>query len=234
MPEEECIWDNELRQECEQYVIIGALLYRCCSVEWQATTRQSGDAVVSVKGDGARSREMHDEPYSGHLSTDKTWSKIFNRYYWKRMREDITHYCESCLVCARRKGPRRTVGVPTLPPQLDWKEQYGPMECIAIDVIGPITTSNRASFILVIVDVYTRYGCAVPLLRQTTKNIVQAPLHRWLVIHGMPRAIISDNGPGFASEVIRECMSAMGVRMRYVLPYHPESNGISARLMVRS
>ena len=231
MPDEECIWDNELRRECEQYVIIDALLYRRCLLNGKPQLDNLVMQLCLPKVMVPRVlREMHDEPYSGHLSTHKTWSKIFNRYYWKRMREDITHYCESCLVCAKRKVPRRTAGVPTLSPQLDWMEQYGPMECIAIDIIGPITTSNRASYILVIVDVYTRYGCAVPLLRQTTKNIVQALLHRWLVIHGMPRAIISDNGPGFASEVMRECMRAMGVRMRYVLPYHPESNGICERL----
>ena len=146
------------------------------------------------------------------------------------MNIDITHYCESCIVCARRKVPRRVGGVPMLSPQQDWIAQYGPMECLAVDIIGPMTTSGHASYILTIVDVYTRYGGAVPLLQQTTRHIALALAHKWFTVHGMPRAIISDNGAGFASDVMKKSMREMGIRMRYVLPYHPQSNGICEKL----
>ena len=175
-------------------------------------------------------RELHDEPYSGHLGVDKTWAKIFNRYYWKRMRADIEHYCASCIVCERRKVPKRMDGIPVLSPQVDWMKRYGPMECIAIDIVGPITSSNRASLILTIVEVYTRWGVAVPVVRQDTKSIVHALIHRWINIYGMPVVIMSDNGPGFASAVMKLCMKAMGVKIKNVLPYHPQSNGVCERV----
>ena len=156
--------------------------------------------------------------------------RIFNRYYWKQMYQDIAHYCVSCEVCARRKLPRRLEGIPILSPQLDYIGSYGPMECIAIDVIGPITTSGRSSLIIVMVDLYTRYGVAVPIQQQKTQSIVQALMRKWFTVFGVPKAILSDNGPGMSAFNMKACMKAMGVRSRYILPYHPESNGICERL----
>jgi ribosomal protein L21E len=225
------VWDTKLRAASEQYVIHDNILYRRYLANGKPQTTnlilQLCLPRVMVRG---ILREMHDEPYSGHLGIDKTWARIFNRYYWEKMQQDIAHYCTSCEVCARRKVPKRMDGIPTLSPQLNWIELYGAMECIAIDEIGPITTSNRSSSILTIVDLYTRYGCAVPLLRQTTKNIVQALVQKWFVIHGMPKVILCDNGPSFAANDMRACMEAMGIKVKYILPYHPESNGICERL----
>ena len=214
-----------MQRQSEQYTIIEGVLYRRCLAN--GTARQDNLIVqlclpkVMVP---MVLQELHDEPYSGHLSTQKTWQKAYNRYYWPTMHRDIAHYCESCIVCARRKVPSRMSGIPLLSPQQDWITSYGPMECIAIDVIGPITTSHRASLILTIVDVYTRYGCAIPLLQQNTKSIVTALVQRWFILYGIPRAIISDNGPGFASKVMRGCLKLMGIQTRYILPYHPQAN----------
>lgn len=224
-------WDDKLRAECEQYVIHEGILYR----RYLANSKPQSDNLV-LQACLPQSmiptilREMHDEPYSGHLGTDKTWNKIFNRYYWRSMREDIAHYCASCDVCARRNVPKRVEGIPMLSPQLDFVKLYGPMECLALDVIGPMTTSNRASLILTIVCVYTRYGMAIPLLQQTTQHIIQALVRKWCLVHGFPRVIMTDNGPGFASNQMKACMKAMGVTCKFVLPYHAQSNGICERL----
>src|SRR5690242_10950144 len=118
---------------------------------------------------------------------------------------------------------------PILSPQVDWLLLYGPMECIAIDVIGPITTSGKSSLILTIVCVVTRFAMAIPIIRQNTEIIVQVLIHKWINVHGMPKIIISDNGSGFVSDIMYACLKAMGVKWKYVLPYHPQSNGICER-----
>lgn len=228
---DDAAWDDKLRRECEQYVIHDGILYRRYLANNKAqTTNLILQLCLPQSMITTILKEMHDEPYSGHLGTEKTWTKIFNRYYWKQMREDIAHYCASCDVCARRNVPKHVEGIPMLSPQLDFISLYGPMECIAIDIIGPITTSNRASLILTVVDVYTRYGVAIPVLQQTAQHVIQALVKKWFVIYGFPRTIMSDNGPGFASHEMKACMKAMGVTSKYVLPYHAQSNGICERL----
>jgi len=51
--------------------------------------------------------ECHDDPIPGaHLGFNKIWKKIENRYYWKKMREDIKNYVKTCHTCQIRKIPR--------------------------------------------------------------------------------------------------------------------------------
>ena len=222
--------DKRWKKEIEQFCVEDGVLVR----RYLANGKSQSDNLIlqiCLPKDMITDvlRELHDEPYSGHLSVDKTWGKVFNRYYWPGMRQDIEHYINSCLVCARRKVPKRTEGIPMLSPQVDWLSLYGPMECIAIDVIGPITTSKKSSLILTIICVVTRWGMAIPITRQNTEIIVQVLIHKWINVHGMPKVIISDNGSGFVSDIMYACLKAMGVKWKYVLPYHPQSNGICER-----
>jgi transposase InsO family protein len=172
---------------------------------------------------------MHDD-LGGHLSAGKTYGKLQQRYYWKNMAKDTFDYCRSCEVCARRKDPHRRPGVPLLSPQLDHLSNYGPMQCIAIDTIGPMTSSAGNPLALTIVDYYTRYGAAIPLRRQTTANIVVALMDRWFSVHGFPKLIICDNGSGFKSKTMREVARLLGIQIHFVSPYHPQSNGLCERL----
>jgi hypothetical protein len=176
-------------------------------------------------------KEMHDAVFSGHLSTAKTYGRILHRYFWFGMYEDIKNYCESCVVCSRRKTPHRQGNIPMLSPQADRLTQYGSCQCVALDVIGPITMSNgQTSYILTMVDLYTRGGRAAAMRQQKTKNIAEAFLIHWVCIYGFPQTIVSDNGPGFASQVMKAAMRMCGVKIHYTLPYHPESNGACERL----
>ena len=45
-------------------------------------------------------------------------------------------------------------------------------------------------------------------------------------IHGIPRKIVTDNGPSSVSEEFRLCMSQNGIIHITSAPYHPSTNGI--------
>ena len=99
-----------------------------------------------------------------------------------------------------------------------------------MDTVGPITTSGGNCLILTIVDLYTRYGAAIPLRRQTTANIVTNIMKYWFNVHGMPRVIISDNGSGFKAKTMQEVYNVLKVKVHFTSPYHPQSNGACERL----
>lgn len=48
-------------------------------------------------------RSCHDNPLAGHGGIFKTFGRIASRYYWPKMRADITHYVRSCVVCTEHK-----------------------------------------------------------------------------------------------------------------------------------
>jgi hypothetical protein len=226
---------EKLERECEQYLIKDeGLLFHIYLANGQPQTHNvilqlclPRVLIPTIM------KELHDEPYSGHRGTEGTYGKLVHRYWWKGMHRDTKEYCMSCVVCAKRKVAHRHGDIPMLSPQVDQVQEYGPMECIAIDGVGPLPTSGgnqQTSHWLTICDVHTRIGMAIPIRRETTENIAYQIVHRWIMLYGFPRCIISDNGPGFASAVMKRCMKLLDVKVKLILPYRPQSNGICERL----
>jgi hypothetical protein len=175
--------------------------------------------------------QLHTHPVGGHLSISKVFDKFINRYFMPSMYQTIEKYCNACQICIRRHTPKHLSAYPMLTPQVDNFKNYGACEGIAIDVIGPVITStNKTSLMLTVVDTYTRYGEVYPLRRQTTKEIVQTLITNWICRYGMPKSILSDNGRAFVASIYRACLRHMGVSVRHITPYRPEANGICERL----
>lgn len=60
-----------------------------------------------------------------------------------------------------------------------------------------------------------------------TKTIEQ--LRVIFATHGLPRKVVTDNGPTFTSEQFRNFMSLNGITHVTTAPYHPSSNGLAER-----
>ena len=49
----------------------------------------------------------HDTIWSGaHLGRDKTYEKIKRKFFWYKMKEFISKYCNCCLSCLAHKNPK--------------------------------------------------------------------------------------------------------------------------------
>ena len=94
---------------------------------------------------------MHDHPLSAHFAEEATYEKIRERYYWKKMREDIKEYVKTCYQCQMRG---KTVGQNELHP-IKIKE---PFHQIGIDFMGPLQTTKKGNkYIIVAVDYFTKW-----------------------------------------------------------------------------
>lgn len=80
-----------------------------------------------------------------------------------------------------------------------------PFQRVAVDIVGPIppATSKGNRYILTMVDHATRYPDAVALADITTERVAEA-LVEMFTRTGVPRAILSDRGLNFCSEVMQE------------------------------
>ncbi|KAL8440866.1 hypothetical protein Emag_007664 [Eimeria magna] len=86
----------------------------------------------------------------------------------------------------------------------DWKWLNLPIGCpfeiVATDLFGPLTQTRAGNtHILVFID------------------------HQ---IRGTPRAFLSDNGPEFTADLLRQLCAQFGVNKVYAAPYHPRGNSI--------
>ena len=85
--------------------------------------------------------------------------------------------------------------------------------------------------IVVIVDQFTK----MIRLKATTTNIslegiVKIYRDNIWKLHGIPRKILSDRGPQFASKFIEEFTKALGTKRQLSMAYHPQTNGQTERI----
>ncbi|KAL8441266.1 hypothetical protein Emag_007319 [Eimeria magna] len=80
--------------------------------------------------------------------------------------------------------------------------------------------------ILVIIDHHTRWVELVPLPNPTAAQVAQALFNEWISRWGVPRALLSDNGPQFTAELLRQLCTTFGISKLFASPYNPRGNSI--------
>ncbi|GJT09237.1 putative reverse transcriptase domain-containing protein [Tanacetum coccineum] len=93
--------------------------------------------------------EAHNSKYSVHPSADKMYYDLRDRYWWPRMRNDISEYVSKCLICLKVKAEhQRPSGLLQQPEIPIWK-----WEGIAMGFMTKLPrTSSGHDTIWIIVD----------------------------------------------------------------------------------
>jgi hypothetical protein len=94
-----------------------------------------------------------------------------------------------------------------------------------IDFMGPFPVSNGYSYILVAVDYVSKWAEAIPTKSNDHKIVCKFIRNNIFSRFGMPRAIISDNGPHFCNRPFASLLRKYGVTHRLATPYHPQTSG---------
>ncbi|KAL8441664.1 hypothetical protein Emed_007526 [Eimeria media] len=160
-------------------------------------------------------RAHHLSYYGGHFGLHKTRARLAERYWWPSLRRDVKMFMRKCVLCmAHTHDPRR------------WKWSSlpigTPFELVAMDLYGPLTvTETGNAYILVFIDHHTRWVELVPLKQPTASTVADAFFVSWISRWGVPRAILSDNGPQFTAELLRHLCQVYGITKLTAAPYHP-------------
>ena len=83
---------------------------------------------------------------------------------------------------------------------------------------------------MVIIDEYSRYPVVESLTSLTAKSVIPL-LDKTFLIFGIPKELISDNGPPFNSKEFRKFADNMGFKHRKITPLWPRANAESERFM---
>lgn len=163
----------------------------------------------------------HNHKLAGHLGIKKTLMKMKKKFFWPKMTKSITNHIRSCLTCAKMKahGGNRTPMQPIKPPKRVWSR-------VTCDVIGPLERSQYGMvYILNLKDVATRYEIAEALPDQTAATVARALIGVFLEF-GVPEQLITDNGPCFRSDLLKELCKQFGIRQIFCTPYNSQSQGL--------
>ena len=72
----------------------------------------------------------------------------------------------------------------------------------------------------------TRWAEAVPTSRITAKDVARFVFNNICCRFDTPLEIISNRGPGFRGDLVKELMIKLGVKHRHSTPYYPHCNGL--------
>ena len=130
---------QQLRNQAKNYTIKNELLYKQNSKDSTKFYR-----VIQKSELPALLYMMHNDPISGHFSTEAMFAKIKTRYYWPQYYDDIKNYATSCDTCQRRGRSKQNNLLHPIP-------VHSPFYQIGIDFVGLLPRTQRGKKYLYII-----------------------------------------------------------------------------------
>ncbi len=154
--------------------------------------------------------------HSGHQGIEKTRRLARESVYWCRIYKDIETLCKNCEFCQelqpqQPKEPMHMHEKPGMP----WTK------------LGTDLFEIDGKNYLIIADYFSRFPVIKQLRSTTAADIVAATKEAFSML-GVPREIVSDNGPQFLSKYNQFC-SEWGILHTTSSPRHAQSNGFIER-----
>lgn len=148
--------------------------------------------------------------YFGHAGVYKTRKGVEQRFIWKGICRDIQSELQQCHEC------------PVL--------AANPLDLVAVDLYGPLPTSQaKCKYIVVILDVFTKYVRLYGLKDAVTKVILKK-FDNFIKDCGQVRSILSDQGPQFTSHQWAKYWKTKRTKVIHTSRYTPTSN-LAERVM---
>jgi transposase InsO family protein len=168
---------------------------------------------------------LHEHPTSAHVGSTKMLQQVQQRYYWPNYADDVIQWATTCPLCQRYKAGRpANLGL------LHPKASEGPFTTIAVDHVSGFPTWNGYSYILTIIDQFTRWCWFVPVKDETAETAAKVVYENVLMDHGMPNRILSDRGSAFTSKIWERVCQRFGIKKALITTRHAQSNANVERL----
>ena len=126
---------------------------------------------------------FHNISHTGKRALQKLNS---GRFFWPSMNKDIRTWTQHCIPCQKTKVHRHT------------KSSQGTFDCrfshVHVDIVCPLPTSNEHSYILTMIDRFTRWPSAHAIKDTSAENIAKILIENWVSNFGTPSTITTDRG----------------------------------------
>lgn len=154
---------------------------------------------------------------------------ITHRYFWAEMSRDVRRWAEECQQCQANKV---TQHVRRPLDQLPTPSQR--FATVHMDIVGPLTPPEadgrqKPRYLLTIIDAYTRWLEAVPLIDISAASVAHGFLSAWVSRFGPPLTLITDQGAQFRAELMAEFTKLFGIHHIRTSAYNPRANGLVER-----
>ena len=158
---------------------------------------------------------------AGHPGQNRMYQPLRRRYYWPHSAADVTTTVRGCRTCAmNRVKLRKHLN------RLKLFPATRPLESLSIDILGPLPKAKGGKqYLLVITDRFTKLTQVVALKTVNAYTVATAFSDAWVFKYGIPRSLLSDNGPQFNAKFFHSACQILGISKLYTSTYHPQTNG---------
>ena len=168
----------------------------------------------------------HDNIATGHPGRWKTYELVSRNFWWPGMSTFVRDYVDGCAVCQSTKVRPKT-RVPLQPNQVP-TDVWG---VITMDFITDLPLSQGYDSLFVVVDRLSKAVVLSPCNKTiTAEGTSQLYMDNVWRRTGLPRQVISDRGPQFASKVMQEIWNKLGVKSTMSTAFHPQTDGETERV----
>ena len=163
--------------------------------------------------------DVLDKLHEGHFGVDHTKLQARDSIYWPHINKDIEALIKSCEKC--QEFLCRNAKDPILPREIP----LVPWTLLEMDLF----TCDDHTFLLV-VDVTSRFPVVRILSNETTKSVINS-LKGVYCNFGLPRRVLSDNGPCFRSQEFIDFHTKLNVLVEKSSAYNHQSVGSVDRMV---
>lgn len=208
------------RKLARNFNIKDNLLWRRCA---------GGDRIVVPSRIKDRVIYMHhDLTEAAHPGVDETYRKITEKYYWGHQRESIANYIRNCSICHLCRQNQRQVKAP-----LRAHSPKYPFQTLSMDVLGPYTPSaykTRKQYILVVEDIFSKWVEAKAYTSVKSPDVVKFLETEIIPRYGVPENIITDQGPCFKGNALKNFCEKQGIKQNFSAVYHQQANPVERKV----
>ena len=164
--------------------------------------------------------------HQGHRGISETLEKIRTRAFFPNMNELVSLMINNCVSCLQKSN-----AIPNTKESIQHHELLSyPMQRVYLDTVGPLTPCKyrglTCKHILTILDGFSRYFVAIPLPDLEAKTILEALVNKFILVHGVPECIHTDNGSSLMSHLFQDSCKQMNIKMTQTPVYSPQGNRV--------
>ena len=169
---------------------------------------------------------FHSGPSVNHLGAAKVLDRMRRCVWWPSMEADVQRACKACVLCLNKHATPPPHVRPLQPLTSDY-----PNHIVSFDLFGPfLPTKNGNCYVEVCTDLFTKYVNLRPC-KSAKAHDSAVTLRQWITRNGPMTKFLTDRGPNYTSEVLREVARLFGIDKVFTTAGHKEANGQSERLV---
>ena len=220
--------DREAREitfSAESYIIEDGILYHILDSKTSVSQRQIDEIRVclvipeDLKHDILTS--VHGDLGAGHYGTQRTYSTLRLRYFWKGMYNDTKNWVLSCESCNTKKTPVKPTRAELHPlPPVMMNERW------AMDIVTLPLTPRGNRYVLTFTEYNSRYVEMFAMPNSQSKTIARILVDEICFRYGSPKHLLSDLGANLISQVVADTCQLLGIQRLFTAPYRPQTDGL--------